>query len=71
MLLLPQIENKKASDFEINQERFDVDAKIFVRTIDFEYSADRNYIEIMKDRILESVQNVFDIIGENPPQTKD
>ena len=71
LLLLPQIENKKASDFEINQERFDVDAKIFVRTIDFEYSTDRNYIEIMKDRILESVQNVFDIIGENPPQTKD
>ena len=65
LLLLPQIEDRKASDFEINQDKFDVDAKIFVRTIDFEYPADRNYIEIMKNRILESVQDVFDIIEKN------
>lgn len=69
LLLLPQIDEKKASDFQINQSILNVDAKIFVRTIDFESHSDQNYIEIMKNRILKTVYDIFEIIGENPYQT--
>lgn len=68
LLLLPQIEAKKASDFQINQDIVEVDAKIFVRTIDFASKTNQNYIGIMKNRILDTIFDIFEIIGENPFQ---
>ena len=71
LLLLPQIDEKKASDFQINQSILNVDAKIFVRTIDFESHSDQNYIKIMKNRILKTVYDIFEILGESPSQIND
>jgi len=56
LLLLPQIEEKKASDFEINKEKIKEDVKIFVRTINFEYQASPKYVEEMGKRILDIVK---------------
>lgn len=51
-----------------NQDISDVDAKIFVRTIDFEYHSTQNYIEVMKNRILQTVYDIFELIGEDSSQ---
>lgn len=66
LLLLPQIKERKGTDFEINKEKTEQDAKIFVRTIDFEYKQSINYIHVMKDRILETVQDIFDLVRIKP-----
>lgn len=68
LLLLPQIDEKKGSDFKINQDISNVDAKIFVRTVDFEYPSVQNYVEIMKNRILQTVYDIFELIGEDSSQ---
>lgn len=63
LLLLPQINERRGTDFEINKEKIEQDTKIFVRTVNFEYKQSINYISIMKDRITETVNYVLNSLN--------
>lgn len=61
LLLLPQQDKKKKGDFVLTQEMYKENVSIVVRTIDLSSSPERDYVELIKNRLKEIVNPMLEI----------